>query len=82
MFGNSLQLMSRAIWKPNNRFAIKINWLVSTRDKSSSKVISEQVVIRIKTKTNSRIIKPNNDRQSRVNCEIIKINFFSANSVW
>ena len=52
---------------------MKINWLVSTRHKSSSKVNSEQTVIWIKTKTNSRIIKLNSDRQSRVNCrEIVK----------
>ena len=29
----------------NNCFAMKLNWLVSTRNKSSSKVISEQTII-------------------------------------
>ena len=37
---------------------MKISWLVSTWHKSSSKVISEQTVIWIKTKTSSRTIKP------------------------
>ena len=49
---------------------MKTIWLVSTRHKSSLKVISKQTVIWIITKTNSQIIKPKIDSQSRDNTRI------------
>ena len=66
----SPSIMSRTIQKPNNRFAVKTNRLVSTQHMSSSKVISKPTIW---IKPNSWIINPKIDRQSCDNCvEIVK----------